>query len=180
MKGIYLLSSFLQSLERAVIIALLGVMILLSFSQLILRNFFSQGLLWADPFLRHLVLWIGFLGASLATQHEKHINIDMLTRFASPKVANYIHILTNAYAAIVCAFLARAGWTFLASEMESAEVLFTIGRSEFPAWWFQTIIPAGFVLMSFRFAIRVVERIHDALYPTDTHEHPSNIPTPDI
>ena len=180
MKVIGAISSVLNLLERSLIVVLLGAMVLIAFTQVILRNVFSSGLLWADPFLRHLVLWIGFLGASLATQKEKHINIDILTRFAPPKVVNIVHIATNLFAGIVCYYLASAGWTFLLSEMESHEALFSVGSAEFPAWWFQTIIPLGFGLMSFRFLIRTLEHILEAIHPSGKVPLSTNVPTLDL
>ena len=44
---------------------------------------------WADSLLRKCTLWLAFLGASLATHAQKHINIDMLLRLA-PAKAKYI------------------------------------------------------------------------------------------
>ena len=41
---------------------------------------------WADSLLRKGTMWLAFLGASLATYHRKHINIDMLLRIAPPRV----------------------------------------------------------------------------------------------
>ncbi len=155
------ISRFLSLIESALVVVLLSVMILLAFLQVILRNFFSSGLLWADPFLRHLVLWVGFLGASLATQKEKHINLDILTRYLSPARANIVRAGTNLFAALVTGFLARAGWTFLQGEMTSAEPLFTIGGTDVPAWYFQLIIPIGFALMAFRFGARSFEHLLD-------------------
>jgi TRAP-type C4-dicarboxylate transport system permease small subunit len=40
---------------------------------------------WADSLLRKGTLWLSFLGASLATHHMKHINIDIMLRLAPPK-----------------------------------------------------------------------------------------------
>lgn len=149
----------LLAIERSLVVLLLSTMVLLSFLQVVLRNYFSTGILWADPFLRHLVLWVGFLGASLATQREKHINIDLITRFVGPKPTNVIRIVTYLFAAIVCFLLARAGLTFLNNEMQTGSSLFDIGNAEIPTWWFELIIPIGFSLIMFRFILRAIERI---------------------
>ncbi len=165
MKFLQSLSKSLGLVEKALIIALLSTMVLLSFTQVILRNIFSTGFLWADPLLRHAVLWIGFIGASIAAEQEKHISIDLVTRFASPRIARYIKILTSVFPVVVCAILADAGWTFLRDEMETNSPLFSIGESEYPAWWFQTVIPFGFGLIAFRFFLKTIEHSINALKP---------------
>ncbi|TAK65860.1 MAG: TRAP transporter small permease [Bacteroidetes bacterium] len=178
MKAIQLVSRYLSYLERGLIIVLLSTMVLLSFTQVILRNLFSTGFLWADPLLRHAVLWIGFIGASLAAQQEKHINIDALTRFTSPRVTNLIKILTSLFPVVVCYFLAQAGWTFLLDEMESGMALFSIGETEYPAWWFETVIPFGFGLIGFRFFLKAIEHIILAFKPHDPALQSSEMTTP--
>lgn len=40
---------------------------------------------WADSLLRKGTLWLAFVGASLATYHRKHINIDIILRIVPPK-----------------------------------------------------------------------------------------------
>lgn len=168
MKLLRTLNSGILFIERSFVVALVATMVLLAFLQVVLRNYFSMGILWADPLLRHMVLWIGFVGASLATQHEKHISIDLITRFVSVRATNLIRIFTNLFACIVTYILAEAGWTFLKAEMESETTLLTIGTMEFPAWWFQLIIPVGFGLMCFRFLFRNLEHVNEALHPGST------------
>ena len=53
--------------EVGVVTALLLLLVGVGFLQIVLRNFFQTGLLWGDPLMRHAVLWLGCLGASLAT-----------------------------------------------------------------------------------------------------------------
>lgn len=176
MKFLRSVNRLLTSLEGALVVVLLLIMVSLAFLQVILRNVFSTGLLWADPFLRHMVLWLGFLGASLATSQEKHINLDIVQRFVSPRVGNLIRVTTNLFAAIVTGFLAQAGWTFLQSEIETAEILLTVGSTEFKAWWFQAIIPVGFGLMSFRFLLKWMEHVLQIFSPAPGSESPLNVP----
>ena len=53
-------------------------------AQIVLRNVFSVGLVWADGFVRLLVLWIAVVGAIAASRDHKHIAIDALARVAPP------------------------------------------------------------------------------------------------
>jgi TRAP-type C4-dicarboxylate transport system permease small subunit len=179
MKILRTLNAGVLFVERSLVVTLVVIMVLLAFVQVVLRNYFSMGILWADPLLRHMVLWVGFLGASLATHREKHISIDLITRFVSVRATNLIRILTNLFACIISFVLARAGWTFLKAEMESQTTLLTIGTAELPAWWFQLIIPVGFGLISFRFFLRILEHINEALYPGSMDSQPATASTTD-
>ena len=67
--------------EDAVLVIILTAMILLAASQIVLRNFFNFGFIWADEMLRMLVLWIAVAGAVAASRTDKHINISILDRF---------------------------------------------------------------------------------------------------
>lgn len=167
------LSNSLLMVERSLVITMLCVMVLLTFLQVILRNVFSSGILWADTILRHMVLWMAFLGASLAAEQEKHISIDIVTRFLQPKATNLVRILTTLLAGVVSLYLADAGLTFLKSEIESQSVLLTVGTYDLSGWWFQVIIPVGFGLLAFRFLLRTVQHVVKALRPgSDDSEKP--------
>jgi TRAP-type C4-dicarboxylate transport system permease small subunit len=49
-----------------------------------------------------LTLWLALLGASLATANGKHINIDVVMRFLSPKVRLPVAVLGWVAAAVMC------------------------------------------------------------------------------
>lgn len=159
------LSNYIAFAEKGLIGTLLTVMILLAFLQVVLRNFFSTGILWVDPLLRHMVLWICFLGASIATQKKKHINIDVFSRLLSTKSKSAVNMLTNLFAAGVSYALMDAAYKFLLDEKEAQTVILTISNLEITSWWFQSIIPVGFGLMIFRFLINATYYLIEILRP---------------
>lgn len=144
----------LTQAEGAILIVLLSVMVVMSFLQVVLRNLFSSGILWADILLRHILLWLGFLGAALATSENRHINIDALRRFFSPRLRSAVEVLTNLFAAVICYLLASASWRFVEGEIEGGQNLF----GDVPAWYGSIIIPLGFSLLVVHFAIRAILR----------------------
>lgn len=158
-KLLYRLDKTLAVFENTLIIALVTVMVLMAFWQVIMRNLFDAGILWGDIFLRHLVLWVGFIGASLATRDEKHISIDILSKVASKKMLPLVRIITDAVTIVICGVLARGGYKFVAYEKEAGTILFkTPWLGDVPAWIFQIIIPFGFGLIGFRFLLKLLER----------------------
>lgn len=150
MKVLRRIDATLFRAEGALVVLLLSLMILLSFVQVILRNAFAETLLWGEILLRHLVLWIGFIGAAMAASADRHIHIDALTRFLPPRLKLSAKILTNLFAATVCFFLLRASLTFVGNEIEDGSVLY----SGIPSWYSQIIIPGGFGLIIVHVLIR--------------------------
>jgi len=159
MKILKAIETLLARLESGVLIFLLTIMIVMAFLQVILRDFFKTGILWGDIFTRNLVLWVGFLGAALATKEGRHFNIDIVTKRLSPMARKIFGIITNLFAAIVCYFLMQAATTFLRDELQAGTALFTIEQKEIPAWYFELIIPIGFGLIMIHFLLKALEHL---------------------
>ena len=151
------INSHIAQVESWILVAIVLIMVVLSFAQVVLRNVFDQGILWGDVFLRHLVLWVGFIGASIATQEEKHINIDVFNRFMKWKSKYFAHAIVSIFAAVVSYLLMKAAWNFVMDEKEYATMLF----GDIPAWYFQIIIPIGFGIMTVRFIINCLQKLMD-------------------
>lgn len=132
--------------ETWLLVLIVIIMVLTSFSQVILRNFFNTAIEGADIILRHLVLWVGFIGASLATRSNKHISIDIFSRISSHRIKKAAKIIVSLFAMIISFILVRAGYQFVASEFQFETLLF----GSIKAWYFEIIIPIGFALIGIR------------------------------
>ena len=144
------LNDWIGKLEGYLLTIILVAMILLAFSQVILRNFFNTGITWADVVVRHLVLWVGFIGASVATKEDGHLAMDMVSRFLPEKLKKPTAMFVHGASSFVCACLTYASYKFVMSEKEAGSML--VGS--IPNYWAICIIPIGFMLMSLRFAIK--------------------------
>ena len=58
----------------------------LSLAQVLLRNIFEFGFSDMDVISRHLVLFITFMGAALASEGNQHIKIDCVTTIISERL----------------------------------------------------------------------------------------------
>ena len=65
--------------EHVSLAVLLGLMILVAFMQILLRNLFSTGFSWGDNIYRYLVMRVGFIGSAMATREGSHITIYVLS-----------------------------------------------------------------------------------------------------
>ncbi len=155
MKILNIIDETIAKIEKVLVIILLSLMVIVGFAQVILRNFLETGLMWADPLLRYTVLWIAFIGASLATREDKHINIDVLTRLLNPRLKKLASIITNLFALSICLILFKTSIDFVKMEMEFQSEVFLGVKN----WMVEMIIPIGFCLVSLRFLFRVVKII---------------------
>ncbi|MBV2121106.1 MAG: TRAP transporter small permease [Candidatus Thiodiazotropha sp. (ex Ctena orbiculata)] len=130
---------------------LLGGMILLAGSQIVLRNLFDSGLIWADPSLRIMVLWIALLGAIAATRENRHIRIDLLSHVLSKRSQSLLTVVHDLFSALVCGLIAWHSARFVYFEWQDGTQLFSI----LPAWIGEIIIPIGFTIMTIRFIVNI-------------------------
>ncbi len=108
---------------------------------------------WIDIFLRQLVVLVSFLGAMLATQRRKHINIDAVSRLLPATGRRAVAVAVNLLSLGVCMMLGAAG-------MDLVELGHRYPKELVPwasEWMFQTMFPLGFGLLSVHFAFRVGE-----------------------
>jgi TRAP-type C4-dicarboxylate transport system permease small subunit len=146
-KRLQQLRKLLLRLEVALLALILSAMILLAAWQILLRNLFDSGLFWADPALRMMVLWLALLGAIAATQEDRHIRIDLFSRFLSTRGKAWINLLTDLFSGLVCGLIAWHAGRLVYFEWQDGTQLF----GGVPAWLGESIIPIGFGIMALRF-----------------------------
>ncbi|MCG6945726.1 MAG: TRAP transporter small permease [Deltaproteobacteria bacterium] len=146
------ISQFLGNLEKWVLVLLLGFLAAFAVTQIILRNFFSTGLVWGDDLLRHGVLWISFLGATRATLEKKHIGIDLLPRVLPGRMSLIADFVCCFISTVVCVLLLWASWNFVQGERLAGDIAF----ASIPYWWLVLIFPISFGLMAFRFSFNCI------------------------
>jgi TRAP-type C4-dicarboxylate transport system permease small subunit len=150
-KLLYLLDEKICRLEQILIATLLTMMILLAFSQIVLRNFFATGIAWGDSLVRYLVVWVGFVGAAIATKEDKHITIDVLSRWITGAGSSAIQAISHFSSAAICGLLTWAGIKFIWYEAQMGGTTFF----KLPVWVPELIIPVTFGLMTLRYTLRL-------------------------
>lgn len=147
----------IDRVEQFLLVTFLSFMILVAFLQIVLRNFFFTGLSWGDSLLRNLVLWIGFIGATLATKEGKHINIDLVTRWLPSLGKNVATLIIHLFSFSVCSLLTYAALKFIKNEVQMGNRTFL----NIPVWIPEMILPITFTLMTFRFGLRSFKNLSE-------------------
>ncbi len=136
-------------------VTMLGVAAL----QVLLRIFLHTGIIWGDIAARHMVLWVGFFGAYVATHEDKHFHIDVLTRFLHPKLKAWFGAFSDLFAIVICYFMLQASLTFVEVGMDADSMLFLQVSQRTAAM----IVPLGFGLILIQFLFRMIENVVRAI-----------------
>lgn len=109
---------------------------------------------WPADVNRVLVLWIAIVGGSLATRRNEHIKVDFLSRLIAGRLRNLVNRCIFLAGMIVSCLLAVFSQDFLKMEYELRETLVAL---PVPLWCIQLIIPAGFLVIAYRFFLLFLE-----------------------
>ena len=173
MKFILSINNTLKRIEKWLVVTFLSCMVFFTFLNVILRALYTHfqlqwanGILgrmdWTESFVRLLVLWITFLGASLLTDDNKHIKIDLMQALLPEKWLPVREALLSLVCVFISALMLKASFSYIRMEMEYGGSLF-LGL---PVWIGQIILPAGFSIILFRFLLRGFEQVLQIMRPT--------------
>lgn len=138
-----------RGLENLLLAIILFSMIGLAAWQVVLRNVVGSGIGWADEALRLMVLWAAIVGAVAASRDNVHLRIDLLSRFLSRTGRMATAVFVDLFTVVVAGVLAWYSLEFVAESREFGDQIF----GELPVWPFQAVLPAGFVLIAYRYLI---------------------------
>ena len=83
-----------DKIEEICIAACLGIMTLITFSNVVARYLFNSNILWALELTVMLFAWLVLMGASYAVKHHTHIGVDVIIEMASPKVRKLLGLIS--------------------------------------------------------------------------------------
>lgn len=145
---------YIARAEEILLASALCAMVLLVLVQIILRNFFSIGIMGGAEIVRHLVLWVAFLGAGLAAREGKHIKLELARHILPVRLRRIFEMITCLFSVVVCVILVFASVNFVWVDYQGGG---TIAFFNTPVWILQVIIPIGYTVVALRFAARCVQ-----------------------
>ncbi|WP_248352410.1 TRAP transporter large permease [Anaeromyxobacter oryzae] len=135
--------------ERGLVTLLLVALILLPAASTVARRFLGRDLPGSSTLAQHITLWVGFLGAMLATATGRHLALSTLDFVPPGRPRRSAAFFTTAVSAAVCALLAWASARLVYVEWSGfARVAFGIRTA-----WSELVMPVGFAVMAIRFAL---------------------------
>jgi TRAP-type C4-dicarboxylate transport system permease small subunit len=146
------IDDFFGRIESVLILLIFLTMLSLASLQIVLRAFHS-GIVWVDPFLRSLILWLAFIGGAKTIQKSNFIKIDLAEKLFPKKWTVFIHRSLALVACGLCAYLLWIAFFFIRQEITFGDVAFL----KIKTWHIELAFPLGFFLMMFHFFYKTLD-----------------------
>ncbi len=95
-----------ENLEEILMVILLAAFSLVMFAQVIARNIFNHGFIWAEEVCRYLFVYSGMLSAGYCIRKGLAIRVDAVYNFFPRPVKILIDLLAKLLTVVVYAYLA--------------------------------------------------------------------------
>lgn len=122
---------------------LLLTMVALVFIQIVSRVIISSSFPWTEEVARFMMIWITFLGASVAFQYGAHIGVEAFVERVPAKIRAFFVIITMLVCLSFFGLLIIYGY-----ELASGAFVQTSPALQIPLGYIYYIIPISGVLMS--------------------------------
>ncbi len=142
--------------ENTALVTLLGAMMVLAVGQIVLREVFSTGFVWADELIKLMVLWLAMVGSIAAARDNRHIRIDALSHILPETAIKLTRVLVDVFAAAVCGVIAWHTYRYLQLEIEFEDSVLI----DTPAWIAHLIVPLAFALIAYRFLVSIAWQLY--------------------
>ena len=138
-----------DAIERYLLIFFLISIVLLIFSGVLSRFFFSYSIAWSEELVRYIFIWGGLLGAAAAFRHGKHsgvpILIERLPLFLQRLSAWSVMMATSGY----CGFMAVQAYRSTLRAFATGQISPSSG---IPVWVVNLLMALAFTWCAIRAA----------------------------
>jgi len=140
----------LSAFEDGIAALALAAMVVLPLAEIVVRRLFGVGIPGSGPFVQHLTLWIGFLGAAIAAREGKLLSLATGTFIREGRPRQVATAFASAVAACMSTILAWGAVQLVLSEREVGSII----AAGVPTWVGELALPIGFTLIALRLAWR--------------------------
>ncbi len=118
-------------------------MVILPLAEIVWRLVFKIGIAGSGPFVQHLTLWVGFLGAAIAAREGRLLTLATSEFLPEGGVRRSANILSALIASAITVLLFRASLQMVLIERESQTMVASV-----PTWITQLVLPLSFLIIA--------------------------------
>jgi len=134
--------------ESFLLAALLSLMTLITFAQVVARYVFNYSFVWALELTTFLFGGLIFFGISYGVRVGAHIGVDALVRLLSERAARRVALVAAALCVVYAGIVFVGGWIYV-GKMYDIGIL--AQDLPVPQWVPKLVLPVGFAMLLLRF-----------------------------
>lgn len=149
-----------NTFESGALIIALAVMVIVIFTQVVMRYIFNNALSWSEEFARYLFVWFSWIGVSAGLKDGEHLRVEILStaliRRGHMKSKEALDILVNLVWLATTAIVTIYGFEVVQSQMELHVVT---PAMRLPVWLGYLSIPACSAVVGIRLIVKIIESL---------------------
>lgn len=138
------ISDVTNKMSKILLTNLVGVMSLVLIIQVICRTFFGFSIFWSEELARYCLVWITFIGASIALKNVELANLDILVEKISK---NFRWIALLIIEGLVLCFIILAIIYGFKQTFSTGSLSQVSPAMQLPMWVVNISVPIGFGVM---------------------------------
>lgn len=145
-----------DNIEVYICVALMSIMAILIFVQVVFRYVLGNSLSWSEELARYIFIWLIYIGISYGCKLRKHIKIEAALYLFPKKVRPYITILGDILFFAFCCYIMWTGYRYCVTTAELGKYSPAL---KIPFQYVYLSIPVGFTMSSIREIQTIIYRI---------------------
>ncbi len=123
----------IETLEETLIAAILGLMTLITFANVVARYVFNSNILWALEATTFLFAWLVLLGASYLVKISGQLGVDAVVRLLPPGPRRSVTLVAAACCIVYSLLLLYGAWQYW-SPFVGEQVWYEVNDIRMPNW----------------------------------------------
>ncbi len=140
-------SAALRRGTELVMMVLMAFLVVVVVASVIFRYVLLSPLGWSEEVGRYVMIWLGFLGASLAVHQGLHVGVEFVLNWAPPRLAAWLWGVARAGVAAFLLIVMSYGFYLVANLWDQLSPVLEIRMT-----WPYLAIPVGSLLMLIQLA----------------------------
>ena len=132
----------LRRVREVVVMVLMAVLVVVVVASVVFRYVLLAPLSWSEEVGRYLMIWVGFLAASIAIQQGMHVGIDFVVNWVRPDAAAWLRRVSRGLTAIFLIIVTAYGFVLVINLWDQWSPVL-----QFRMTWPYLAIPVGCLLM---------------------------------
>jgi TRAP-type transport system small permease protein len=160
-------------------VAALALMVVLVFTNVVLRYVFNSGITLSEELSRWLFVWLTFMGAIVAMHEGAHLGTDMFVSRLSVRGKKACLVLGHVLMLYICWMLFRGSWDLVKGNWDSTSAVMEVSQAYFYSAGMLCSASGGVILLNHLWRLLSGQLSeHELIGIRESEEEPIHVPKP--